>query len=566
MARSSLSATALPTRSSSGSRDLNAPATRLVAVAALSLAALGVIAAAVVLLTLAGSHTGQANSDGASLVLEGRTMASGNVLLHGWALSLDSFWTSEVPLYALFVYAAGVHPIFLYLVPAVFAGLILLVALFMTLDGASPLGGMVGWGAALMVIGFPVYGFLLFYVRGGLHMGAVLLSLIAFAGLRKGRFGAGAALSIAALSLGMLGDLQTLAYGTVPVLIAGVVAALRCRALRAGVTNFVVAVASGLIFVAVHFGAKAIGTFSIGRANPLAHLRQVPSNLHLAARLLAALLGADPRTFGPGGMPTWVADLHIAAAVLVVLATLLVLLRLLTGVVAGTQRPPRAHWHGARWWESSESTWRVDDLLLIGAVGVVASFFGLAFFTTTSFARYLTGAVVFLGVLTGRVVARAWSARGARSVKLPLGLAGLALLALFAFGVAEVATPSRSTSPAQAGLVSWLSQHGLRSGVGAYWSSSINTVQSRASVTIRPVIENPSGRLVRYARESDAAWYSGREFRFLVYQPGAPWGGVDEQSASATWGKPRTTYHVDGYDIVVWSHAFTVSPRAGYGS
>ena len=41
------------------------------------------------------------NSDNASIILEGRAMLHGNLILRGWYLPSDSFMTSEMPLDAL---------------------------------------------------------------------------------------------------------------------------------------------------------------------------------------------------------------------------------------------------------------------------------------------------------------------------------------------------------------------------------------------------------------------------------------------------------------------------------
>ena len=42
------------------------------------------------------ANSAAVNSDGATVILQGRAVASGNVLLHGWILSLDSWWTLDV--------------------------------------------------------------------------------------------------------------------------------------------------------------------------------------------------------------------------------------------------------------------------------------------------------------------------------------------------------------------------------------------------------------------------------------------------------------------------------------
>jgi hypothetical protein len=40
-------------------------------------------------------------SDRATAILEGQAVGSGNVLLHGWILTHDSFWTTDAFFYAL---------------------------------------------------------------------------------------------------------------------------------------------------------------------------------------------------------------------------------------------------------------------------------------------------------------------------------------------------------------------------------------------------------------------------------------------------------------------------------
>src|ERR1700722_10838730 len=49
--------------------------------------------ALVALFYVASVHSLAGDSDGATVVLEGQAMSGGHVMLHGWALSLDSFWS-----------------------------------------------------------------------------------------------------------------------------------------------------------------------------------------------------------------------------------------------------------------------------------------------------------------------------------------------------------------------------------------------------------------------------------------------------------------------------------------
>ena len=68
----------------------------------------------------------EGNSDGASVALEGQAMGNGNVLLHGWSLSYDSFWTSTI-FYALGSVIVDVRPSLFFAVPAIIATTVILV-------------------------------------------------------------------------------------------------------------------------------------------------------------------------------------------------------------------------------------------------------------------------------------------------------------------------------------------------------------------------------------------------------------------------------------------------------
>ena len=94
----------LPSRvpDSAGRRSL-----RRAAVVLLLGAGLAVLGA---LLYAASVHAAPGNSDGATVILEGKALSGGNLTLRNWALSMDSFWLVDVPFYAVAVLLAGVKP------------------------------------------------------------------------------------------------------------------------------------------------------------------------------------------------------------------------------------------------------------------------------------------------------------------------------------------------------------------------------------------------------------------------------------------------------------------------
>ncbi|HXQ62987.1 MAG TPA: hypothetical protein VN796_11680, partial [Acidimicrobiales bacterium] len=145
----------------------------------------------------------------------------------------------------------------------------------------------------------------------------------------------------------------------------------------------------------------------------------------------------------------------------------------------------------------------------------------------------------------------AWFQRAAAVV-------GVAAILAFVAGDGFVLSVPERGQPV-AGLASWLAAHQLTDGVGDYWSASITTVQSRGLVTVRPVMATADNQIVRYPRESEARWYEGQRFQFLVFNASSIWISVDSTSAAATWGAPAHTYAVGSYRVLVWPQPISVA-------
>jgi len=131
--------------------------------------------------------------------------------------------------------------------------------------------------------------------------------------------------------------------------------------------------------------------------------------------------------------------------------------------------------------------------------------------------------------------------------------------------IASGALPTWSSTIA----VRWLAAHDLHYGVGTYWDASYLTLESSAAVVVRPVSAT-GGRLVPYRYFADDRWFAGlRRPQFLVFEPGAPWGGVDPASAAATYGPPARSVNLGPYTVLVWPSAVraaTVSRSSSGGS
>ena len=518
---------------------------------AISAAMVAAFTGLVALLDAVAVHTGAADSDKATTILVGQAIGDGHFLLHGWILSPGSYWTSDATFYALAVRLFGLRPELLYAEPAVVAAATISVGIFMTLEDRRGSAGFAGVVVvvALLVFATPAMDF--WFVGKGFHVATALYALVAFGAMRRGRFGWGWALAVVLLAFGMLGDLMIVAYGAAPLFVSGLVAILRERKWQSGIAQVAAAVASvGIGELALRL-ANALGRFKPGPTLRLANLDQVLTNLRHVFTYAADLVGLTNGRFATGGVPLALLGVHAVGALCMAASLLAVLVNLVAGVVRGrSQNQVLA---------SGPEPWRLDDMLLIATFGSSVTFVILAGANGHG-VHFLVLPIVFASVLTGRMVARAWSKVPTRWAFRALAIAGIAVSLSFGAGLGYALSNPEPTQPASF-LATWLQAHNLRNGIGGYWSAAITTVESGGAVTVRPVSIGLHG-MQRTMSQSSASWYAGQRFQFFVY-------GTSKSSkrylmsATRTWGTPAHTYEVGRYHVLVWDHPLSVAPFPG---
>jgi hypothetical protein len=475
-------------------------------------------------------------------------MGSGNVLLRGWILTHDSFWTIDAFFYALAVRVGGIWPGLLNFEPALAVTIAVVVGAVVASRGHRKGAAVAGAATAVVLLAFPTNAMASFLLGGPDHVSTAVLALLAFAALRRGRVDWRWAVAVAALTIGMLGDLLMVAYGIAPILVAGVVAMLRRREWRAGVAAVTASAAAIIASEIVSWLARAMGAFQSVDGVSVATSAQILMNLRHVLSYGAGLVGFT-YGFDAGRVPIVLQDVHVVGALVIVACSLVATANLARGVVRGHRGATGPGTETERWW--------LDDVLIIAIFGSALTFVVLAVNGVPG-ARYLVAAVVFASVLAGRIVAQAWhQLRPGRTTR-TICVLGAAVSLWFAAGLGYTLAQPVAAQSASA-LASFLEAHHLRNGVGGYWAASITTVESKGAVTVRPVLADPHGKLGRYMKQSSANWYAGQHFQFLVYETPV-YQGVDSASATRTWGPPVHTYVVGGYHVLVWSSTFSVAP------
>jgi hypothetical protein len=515
---------------------------------------LAAIAALTTLAYVVSARIVPGNSDGATVALEGVALKGGHLLLHGWELSLDSFWLIDAPINAIVEIFTGVHPWLLNFVPALISALVIAVGFWLARQStrAADACALV---ILLGVIALPTRAFATVLLQGPLHVGTALWCLIAFALLMKPERLGGVVIAIIFLVAATVSDLQALAFGIVPVAAAAISTSLRTRSLRAALRPGLVALISALGSLAVHWLSRAAGGFTTGITNPHADGHQIAQNLSLLFSDTAGLLGARQGNFGPAGVPGYFSVFH--AVVLIALIGALVF-----ALVAMIWRTVRAD---DAFTESGNDAF-IDDLLFFAVLGSIAMFCWLPLSNVPAYSRYLSAGVIFSAVLCARLAGRALSRFVTRRApRLFLGAVGLGMLAVLSTSL-DLSLHYDPPSRPNIALGAFLADHGLRQGIGDYWSASITTVDSSQQVVVRPVVANIYGKLVRYAKQSDDAWYRNERFNFLVISETVPYGGVNLQTARYSLGPSKTHYVIDGFLVLVYAHPFRISLSGSIGS
>jgi hypothetical protein len=479
------------------------------------------------------SGTVPVNSDGASDALQAWDMLHGNVLLHGWWLGDVTYYTTELPQYALLELAFGLHSSVVHVAGAMTFTLVVLLAALLAKGQAR---GAAGGGRALIAAGImlaPQLGggaFVLLLSPD--HVGSTVPVLAAFLIVDRAPRRWYVPVSVAVLlTWALVADRVVLLTGVLPL-----AAVCWARSYRGAVRQ---RRPWGSQWYELSLGAAALAPVAVAwlvqteldakggyHAGPLAvismmsSVTQIPRALYRDAEGVLLLFGGD--FLGqPAGLLTGMALVHLAGAAL-----------------AGC-----AVWIGAR---------QLRELDLVSACLVVAVLInGAAYVLLTQFedvlgAREIAAVLPFSAVLAGRLLGTRLARPRPRSLAL-LVFAGY--LACLGYAVAQPPVPAADQQ-----LAGWLAARHLRSGLAAYWQASGTTLASGGRIQVSPVCAT-KGTFSAEQWESKASWYDPRrrEASFLILGgQAAACNYATAGQARSAFGPPAGSYQVGPYTVLVW--------------
>jgi hypothetical protein len=530
-------------------------------------AAVGAALTAVVAVALFAGYLGQSRtvsvgSDGASQALQAWDMLHGNPLLRGWWVTDVSFYTTELPQYALLELVRGLAPDVIHVGGAMTYTLLVLAAAFLARGRAR---GPVGLTRALLAAGLmlaPQLGpgtetLVLSPDHTGTAVPVLLVWLLIDRAPARWYVPVLVWLALAWVSVT---DTLTLFVAAAPLALVCAVRVARgmlrnSESAREHWYELALA-AAAILAAATELAAtalvRALGGWRVnGLPTALAAAGQLAGNARLTGEGVLELLGAN--VFGAAStgsaLAVAFATVHLVGVALAA-----------TGAIGAATAAARRRLD------------LIDAVLLTGLVLNLAAYLAGVQAVNITSTREIAPVLPLAAVLAGRQLGRRLAARGDHAagrdhavVVLRYGLCAVlaSYAAMLGYDAAQPPSP-----PQYAGLAAWLPAEHLTDGLSGYHQANIATLESGGAVTLRAVQPAPHGLIGAYTWNASASWFDpvGHTANFLVLTaPGAPAAAAGEgltvAEATATFGRPARTYQYDEYVILVWPRAENLLDR-----
>jgi hypothetical protein len=481
------------------------------------------------------------DSDGANSALQAWDMLHGNLLLHGWIVGDATFYTFELPLYAMTEFFFGLHSVTVHLGASLTYLIVAASAVALARVDSRGMSMAARCAVVIAVLAVPLLTSAGVYTLVELpdHTGTVAFLLVCFLVIDRAPSRRFTPLLVCAiLGAGQLGD-ATVLYVAVPTIL--IVCAyhvlatvnlrprvsLRARVnLRTGDAAIAVATVASVPLAVLaraaimHFGGYAM----ISPHTKIAPMAKWAHNGIVTYHNVLNLFGASRQgaALGTAGAVLGLACLLAAACGF--------------GKVLWT-------------WRTAS---RAEQLLCL-AIVINIVVYVISSMPTPGGQREMVAVLPCGAVLAARalVPGRISGLRLARVV-----VAAAAAVALLPLAAAATRPP---VTPPAARLATWLQAHGLHYGIGGYWDASAVTVQSGSRVQVRAVslmYNHGPVRFAAYDWETNASWYEASQHDATFVIADRPHSYPNDDFTVAVIEKylphPVAIYRVAGHAILIY--------------
>lgn len=517
----------------------------------------GMVAAAVALFViyLHQSRTQAVDADGAGNVLQAWDMLHGNPLLRGWWLSDVSFYTTELPQYALIAWIHGLTPDVVHVGGAMTYTLVMLFAAWVAKGHATGRAAVVRALVAVCIMLGPQLGVGTYVLLlNPAHVGTGVPILVTWLVLDRvtPRWWVPAVVAVL-LTWGAVADQLVVYIAAAPLVAVSLLRLIPRRGsgrheqspvsgpdprwydaalAAAGLASY------GLSKLILHV-IRSSGGFQVAEPHKdITTWSAFVTNLRSTFEDVLLLFGADlyrvvPQTFWFKQPPNPHSPFDIAIAILHVFGLLVVV-----AAIGNTA------W---RFWRRAS---RIEQVILVGILVDFAAFLVRARpDQNLTNSRQIVLILPLGAILAGRFVAR-W-----RLNRQP-ALVGLLGFVFVGYAVGLLYNLHGKTVPAQGQQVAgWLEQHNLRQGLAGYWAANSITLDSANRVQVRAIA--PAGSVFLPNKwEAKSTWYdkdkSQATFVIIDKVNSSYEVYLTEQQATQLFGRPAQIHNIGAYEILVY--------------
>ena len=488
-----------------------------------------IAAAGIVLLAIAyylQARTIATISEGGSQALQAWDLLHGNVLLRGWSMSDVSFYTTEIPEYALVELVRGLNTWTIPLAAAISYFLQVVLGAFLAKGRAT---GREGWVRALIAVGIMIAPPLgvptALLMASPDHVGTHVPLLLIFLVLDRVRPRWWLPIAVTVmLTLATIGDPLVIFEGALP--IAGV-CLMRMYRRRASWSAQWYDLSLAVGAVASAGGARLTlkliqdaGGFYV--RTPIAAFG-TPSQVSALfwTKISNVLLVYGANFFGTVfGHSAYVALIHLVGVVLVFWAMAAVIRRFYVE----------------------------DDLIaqvLTAAFMIVLVAYILG---TKPDSNEIVGLLPLGAVLAGRVL-------GSKVIKARLvPVLAVVFVTCAVFLGADATAPSHLNPNQQVAM--WLEQHHFTYGLAGYWNAAAVTVETGDQVQVRPV-RTYQASVVTANFQTESTWYDPTKHyaNFVIWTPGHLCGDIclTRYGLTSTFGTPTRVVDVGTFEVLIYN-------------
>lgn len=483
-------------------------------------------------------------SDDANLLLEAKDLLNGNILLKGWALPPDSWWTVDIPIAAATIIVRGFSSSLMSNIPAlIYSAIITLSTILVYKKNKSNKTASL---ATFSILAIPS-SYLVSNIisHSPIRLGATAYFLIVLFLLeRLITFPKKNKVSLFFFFLLMvlltIGDPFTIYIITLPAIVVFCYNYISTKSKEGNNLLILLLLLTSIAIaeIVIHL-VKSLGGFYTSSYSPslyFAEFNNISTNIGLTIQGTLDLFGAN--FFG---LPI-LSKISIEA--LIRNAPLLLLLIVTIKLVK-------------EWLNKKKTIDIISELLLAIIIFDIGAYILGSRTVDIGTTRYLIPVFVYGSILIGRNWNRIY-----KNKLIEIGTLIILVLPILFF-IPKLYAPIVPSTTSQ--LESWLIEHHYAYGYAGYWEASIITVDTRGKVKVRQVI-GPSNKIVPMNWLSNKSWYmdegEAKKANFIIINNdptsvGQAGANVTKQSIINTFGSPLSINIIGNYTVYTWNKDIT---------